>query len=242
TRSRKMKIAGLKPLYVKGQITGPISLGLYLTVNRDRPVLYHPELFEALRVALKAKIRWMVKQLSQMGGEDVLVFLDEPYLASYGSGVIHMPEEIVRESLKDLVDEVKSAGAICGIHCCGNTDWSMVIKSGVDVLNFDAYGYGENFLLYRNDVSDFIKKGGILAWGIVPTLPKAEILPPAEIGAQVEDMAGRISPDLPLGKVLEHSIITPSCGMGTLSVEKGAEVLSTLSEVSVYLRNKYWPS
>ncbi|MCD6310624.1 MAG: hypothetical protein J7M18_07900, partial [Candidatus Eremiobacteraeota bacterium] len=237
--SRKDEISSMKPRFVKGQITGPISMGLYLTVNRDKPVLYHPELYEAMCTALLANIRWMAKQLKKMGGRDVLIFVDEPYLASYGSGVIHMPEEIVNRSLKEFVDEVKSTGAVSGIHCCGNTDWSVVLRSGVEVINFDAYEYGENFLLYRNDVANFIKEGGVLAWGIVPTLPKAEILPAEEIAGQVEGMADRISPEISIKNVLEHSMITPSCGMGALPVKKGEKILRTTREVSEYLRKKY---
>ena len=71
--------------------------------------------------------------------------------------------------IEETANTVKEAGGISGIHCCGNADWPSVLKSSIDILNFDAYGYFDAFAIYHSEVRGFLEKGGYLAWGIVPT-------------------------------------------------------------------------
>jgi hypothetical protein len=45
----------------------------------------------------------------------------------------------------------------------------VLLSTNLDILNFDAYGYLETLSLYPKDLKAFLERGGILAWGIVPT-------------------------------------------------------------------------
>ena len=72
-------------------------------------------------------------------------------------------------------------GGLAAIHVCANTDWSLILNSAVDIVNFDAYAYTESIGLYATVLSAFLKRGGTLAWGLVPSLhqerrPDAEAL------------------------------------------------------------------
>ena len=71
-----------------------------------------------------------------------------------------------------MLDEVFAAihaeDALAGVHCCANTDWSVLLATQVDILNLDAYGYLENLALYPDELRQFIDRGGYVAWGIVP--------------------------------------------------------------------------
>ena len=104
--------------------------------------------------------------------EKVICFIDEPILSAFGSSTyVSVKREDVVALISEVIDAVHAEGAIAGIHCCGNTEWSILIDAGVDIVNFDAFGYGETIALYPDAVSRFITGGGLIAWGVVPTSP-----------------------------------------------------------------------
>ena len=117
-------------------------------------------------------------------------------------------------------------GGIKGIHCCTNMDWSLLLELPLDIISFDAYNYGEDFLLYRDEIKDFVKRGGMIAWGIIPNSEDALLREgEEEIRRKLESMLSRLEIDL------EKVIITPSCGLSSLS-ERGSErVLSLLKKL-----------
>ena len=59
-----------------------------------------------------------------------------------------------------------SEGGVTGIHVCANTDWSMLLDSSLDIINFDAYVYMDSIGLYAESLAEFLDRGGYLAWGI----------------------------------------------------------------------------
>jgi hypothetical protein len=99
-------------------------------------------------------------------GTPTILFFDEPSLSSFGSAFSSLNREDVVHSLNECFDAVKG---LKGIHCCGNTDWSVLLSMNLDILSFDAYGYLETLSLYPKELKAFLERGGILAWGIVPT-------------------------------------------------------------------------
>ena len=60
----------------------------------------------------------------------------------------------------ELTDSLDSQDCLVGIHCCGNTDWSMLMDSGsIDIINFDAFEFQERFVLYADNLKSFLKRG-----------------------------------------------------------------------------------
>jgi len=75
-----------------------------------------------------------------------------------------------------------------------------------------------------------------IAWGIVPTSSDAKedagsLLERLEKGFDVLAKKGVARKDL-----LRSSLITPSCGCGTLSIDKSEEILSLTLKISERLR------
>lgn len=125
------------------------------------------------------------------------------------------------------------------MHCCGNTDWSVLMATDIDILNFDAYNYGEALALYTDELKAFLDRGGVLAWGIVPSdeaVLAGETAP--ELLKRLDDLisllAGKgISYDI----LLKQCLITPSCGLATLSPAAAVRALSLTAEVSKGFRD-----
>jgi hypothetical protein len=107
--------------WVKGQITGPISFGLMITDQRKRAVLYNEEVFDSVLKSLVMKARWQIKQLQRLH-PNIIIFIDEPYLSSFGSAFINLTREQVLQYLGEVIEAVHQEGALAGVHCCGNTD------------------------------------------------------------------------------------------------------------------------
>lgn len=237
--NEKEKVKGISPIWLKGQITGIISFGLSVTDQNFKPILYNTQLMEAVITGLKMKVRWQARQLKKIS-PNLIIFIDEPYLASVGSGFISLTKENVIDNVRTLTQEIWAEKATAGVHCCGNTDWSLLIESGVNLLSFDAYEYGENFLLYSNEIKDFMEKGGVLSWGIVPTSEKAGEESAESLTEKLELLFSELNKrGVEKELILSNSIITPSCGMGTLKPELAEKILGLTVGVSNKIREKY---
>ena len=156
--------------YIKGQIVGPITFAGSLIDATGRSALTNSEIMDAIIKGLAIKAWWLVKTMS-IEGKRTILFIDEPYLSGYGSAFTPIQRQEVISRIREMIDYLRSrSNAIIGIHCCGNTDWAMIIETGVDIVSFDAFEYLDYFLLYKNDIVRFLRNGGAVAWGVVPTV------------------------------------------------------------------------
>ena len=218
---------------VKGHTTGPITFctGIY---DADKNPLYSdPDLRDAAVKALVRKVQWQIKRLQPLASGQVMIFVDEPVLAAYGSSTyIYVSEEAVVEMLGEVFGAITDAGAIPGIHVCGNSDWGMIVRSGVQVVNFDAYQYGSSIALYANDIQTLFERGGSIAWGIVPTTTAIHKETVQSLTALLHTcFEGLIKKGFSKDLIRERAILTPSCGTGSLTPEVAKQVFSLLAEV-----------
>jgi methionine synthase II (cobalamin-independent) len=226
---------------IKGQTTGPFTLLAGLRDENDQLALYDPRLRDVVVKNLALKAEWQTEQLSHRS-LPVVVFIDEPALAGFGSSAfISVSAEEVTTMLDEVASHIRKAGGLAGVHVCANTDWSLFFSGSLDVINFDAYTYFERFALYRQDLISFVDRGGIVAWGIIPTLETERIKQENAASLvsrwrqQVEQLVGA---DFPLETIFRQSIITPSCGCGTLSETLAERVVHLTRQVSEQLRQK----
>ena len=228
------------PLAVKGQVTGPVTFGLGLKDRQGRPVFYDFHARDAAVKLLALKAAWQVAHLKSIG-VPVIVFVDEPALAGYGSSeLISISGEEIVAALDEVCTAIHNTGGLAGIHVCANTDWGLILESSVEVVNFDAYGYADRFLLYADQVRAFLARGGLIAWGIVPTGP-ADVIENESVAALVARwqalMADAARAGLDPEALRRQSLITPSCGTGSLSVAQARKVLELTREVSLAVRD-----
>jgi methionine synthase II (cobalamin-independent) len=226
--------SGFHGAYVKGQSTGPITFAAGITDTNGNSVLHNTEILEAVVRGIAIKALWQVREIEKAGNKTI-IFLDEPYLSGFGSAFTPIGRREVIENLRTVIDYLReNSETLIGIHCCGNTDWSMIIEAGPDIVNFDASEYMDYFLLYPDDIVRFLKGGGIIAWGIIPTANLTGEETVEGLFSRLQRGLEHINEwgiDAPL--IAERSILTPACGMGTMMPEhakKGMELLSQLSQ------------
>jgi hypothetical protein len=208
---------------IKGQTVGPVTFAAAVTDVNGNSVLYNPELLEAMTQGLAIKALWQVKKLASSGKKTV-IFLDEPYLSGFGSAFTSIQRHEVVGLLSTVIHYLKdNSDTLVGIHCCGNTDWSMIAEAGPDIINFDAFEYLDYFLLYPDD-----------AWGIVPTSNFTGDETVEDLFSKLEEGFNRIYEwGIDPATLSERSILTPACGMGTMTPEaskRGFDLLVNLSQ------------
>ncbi len=235
----------LKPkpaAWVKGQVMGPISFGLTVTDQNLRASLYNETLADVIVKHMSMTSRWQVRQL-KTAGENVILFVDEPYMASFGSAFISLSREQALDYMNEVYDAVHSEGALVGVHCCGNTDWGLLLDSKADILNLDAYSFLENLALYPTELRAFLDRGGAVCWGIVPNNEKILNETPVSLADRmragvklITDKAAargvNISPD----ELAARSLLSPACGLGSTTIEIADQVFEKLAEMSAILK------
>jgi methionine synthase II (cobalamin-independent) len=238
----QLKALSDPPVAVKGQITGPITFGLGLTDQNGKAVFYNEQLRDAAVKLLAQKARWQVKNLCRFACP-VIVFFDEPALAGFGSSAfITISRDEVINCFEEVIEAVHDEGGLAGIHVCANADWSLLLESATDIISFDAYSYFDKLILYPDLVKRFIQSGGILAWGIVPTLNSDHIEKETadSLVAVWEEQARAIQAiGIDKSAILDQTLITPSCGTGSLSLDHAKKVLVLTRQVSDIIRKKY---
>ncbi len=226
------------PRLIKGHVTGPVSFGLGVTDTKKRSIIYDSTLLDVVVKHINMKARWQEAFLERaFPGIPTLTFFDEPYMVSFGTAFCTLSRETVRELLNEAG---RGLNGLTGVHCCGNTDWSLLLEAGVDLLNFDAYEYGENLLLYQAELERFLLGGGYLAWGVVPTSAAIDDEDEASLQAHLLAQVKRLSSArLSLTDILARSFISPSCGAGSLTPARAVKAFELTRKLSEGLRQKY---
>jgi len=221
----------------KGQMIGPISWGLCVTDNSGKGIIYDDTLAEAIGKFLRLKASWQENFLGSTARQTV-IFIDEPYLASLGSAFIALPNQ----QISHLISEVLAGiSGIKGIHCCGATDWSLLLNLPIDIISFDAYNYLDSILCYQAELCSFVRKGKAISWGIIPN--DEDLLKNESTATIYDRFAEALAPltreGIPIRDLVRQSIITPTCGLASLSRDAVEHVFTLLNCVSERIRRKY---
>lgn len=234
----RLKARGAKLPFVKVHTTGPCSFTLTTTDENKRALYYNEEFRDVAAKGLALKSRWQIRKFAPYA-ERIICFIDEPILSAFGSSTyIGVKRDDVVALVAEAVDAVHAENAVAGVHCCGNTDWSILIDAGVDMVNFDAYGYGETITLYPAPVKSFIERGGTLAFGIVPTADIVNNETADSLAERYVKLVDAIAAATGLDKkaVYRQTALTPSCGTGSLPVETAEKVFAVLPAVAAILK------
>lgn len=210
-----------KAVYVKGQIAGPLSVGLEIKDQDGRPAYYQDDLRDMVvrTLAMNAK-----SQAAAMASLNLtpIIFVDDPSVRAFGSRMhLALNRETIIEDLNTIFSAIQQEGAIAGVHSCEAVDWSLLMETKVQILSLDAYRFGNSLKTHVHSLHRFIERGGVVAWGIVPTLddPFAESVD--SLQKRLENLWDTLfysGPDKAL--IAGQSMITPACGTGLLTEDQ----------------------
>lgn len=222
---------------IKGQITGPISEGLQILDSTGRPVIYDESYRKIVNKAINMGAKWQARRLSEKNSH-VIIFFDEPSFASLEMSSTSISHDDAFNWINEVMD-----GVDCyrGIHCCGNANWPLFLKSNIDILSLDAYSYAENLLTFPDELTEFYGKGGSIAWGIVPS--KNDLLDTEDVSSLTQKMEKIFDQLEEKGvnrqKAATQSLITPQCGLSGVDICKIDKVFDMLDKVSKRLKEEY---
>lgn len=231
--SRNLERSGTREaVLLKGQLSGPLTLGMQIT-DKDRRSSYYDDTFRDMLVkALALHAEWQTKWLRKFE-LPVLMTVDDPALYGFGASThVTLKREQLLEDLNTIFEGIIRQGGIPGAHVCAGMDWTLLFDSKVQVVNFDAYDYFQSMMALAEPLKRFLTRGGILSWGIVPTNPVAweETAQSLKIRLEnnIEELVKR---GIDEALLRQQSMLTPSCGTGTLQKELSEHIYKLLAEI-----------
>ncbi|HXE63459.1 MAG TPA: hypothetical protein VN519_07950 [Bryobacteraceae bacterium] len=215
---------------VKGQIEGPITLSTYL-FYRDQPFFVDAALFSAVAFHVSQMVCWQIDRMRR-AGLPVLLFLDEPALCLDATVANSVSEEKRLNALAATLDDARRRGAVAGLHCCAERPFRRMCLAQPDIVSFDAHE-GLDLFFADPHARQFVRNGGVVAYGLVPTwqglegVTAADIftrwLTAAALAGEPEDLARR-------------AMVTATCGLGLLQPPAVAESFRVAREVGELMR------
>ena len=224
---------------IRGQLEGPISFGFNILDQDERPILFDDSIRPYMMEFMAKRINVQLQRLKTRNA-NAFMFVDEPGLQFLFSAMSGYDD---RKAKKDMDDFFAVIDRPRGVHLCGNPDWDFLLNTDLDVLSLDVFTNGEIFSSYGDSILRYLKRGGMLVWGIVPTgfedFSSANIAALAKQLERIWDQLARKGIDLDM--MLRQSLLSPAtcCLVNPdkeLTVEKA---FTMINELSHFLRDKY---
>jgi len=155
---------GTRPA-IRGQLEGPISFGLNVQDQDDRPILFDDTIRSFMLEFMAKRINVQLARLLKKN-PNAFMFVDEPglqFLFSAMAGYNNVAAHNDMEGFFAMTDRPR------GVHLCGNPDWDFLLSLDLDILSLDVYTNGERFTGYAPSIKRFLDRGATLVWGIAPT-------------------------------------------------------------------------
>ena len=224
---------------IRGQLEGPISFGLNVLDQDKRPIIFDDTVRPFMYEFMAKRINVQLERLKKLNA-NAFMFVDEPGLQFLFSALSGYDSTAARGDMEEFLASVNRPR---GIHLCGNPDWDFLLNLDMDILSMDVYLNAEIFATYAGSIKQFLDKGGVIAWGIVPTnfepFESESIETLTTLLENVWTILGKKG--IEKEYLLSKSLISPAtCCLvnpdGEKTVEKAFRVVQNLSQK---LREKY---
>ena len=150
---------------IRGQLEGPISFGFNVVDQDDRPILFDDTVRPFMLEFMAKRVDVQLSRLKKLN-PNAFMFVDEPGLQFLFSAMAGYGDQAARADMEVFFSMIERPR---GVHLCGNPDWDFLLGLDLDILSLDVYSNGEIFTSYAASIRRFLDRGGVIAWGIVPS-------------------------------------------------------------------------
>lgn len=194
---------------IRGQIIGPVSFGFRVNDEGLKPIIYDDEVRTILFDFLQRKANAQYRQLRERN-RNVFVWLDEPGLGWVFSGMTGYDDARAKADYHAFLAGIEGPRAL---HLCAAVNLPYLLELGMDILSFDAYQIESMPRGYAEAVGAYLRKGGIISWGIAPTDPEGQTREdPTRLAQRLSDywqvVAG--STGMAMEQIASQSLIAPA--------------------------------
>jgi hypothetical protein len=223
---------------IRGQMISPISLGLKVVDQDQKPIIYHDEVKEILFDFIQKKVNRQYQELKTKNPH-AFVWVDDPGLELIFTAFSGYNEVQAKGDLDQFLEGLEGPR---GLHLCAKPDWDFLLKSKLDILSFDSFNCGVVIINYPSLI-DFLNRGETLSWGIVPTY--TELLERETVDSLMERLEtfweNLSQKGVDQGRLLRQSLLAPAtCNLMNPDKEKTVEkAFEILQEISQRIREKY---
>lgn len=221
---------------IRGQVIGPVSYGFKVMDENNMPIIYNEEVRALLFDFLQRKANAQYHELEKKN-PNAFVWLDEPGLGWVFSGLSGYSDVRARQDYLDFMDGLDGPGAL---HLCASVNLPYLLSLGVSILSFDAYQMELMPKGYVPAISDYIRSGGNIAWGLVPT--DSDTLETETPESLAERLLGywevvAENADMSVEQVAKRSLVAPArcCLKNIGQVGASDETLTSAPEVTADL-------
>ena len=218
---------------IRGQVTGPISLGFNVLDEDRKPIIYNDEVRILLFDFIQKKVNVQYRQLREKN-TSAFVWVDEPALNFVFSGLSGYNDLQAKEDYRGFLQGFEGPTSL---HLCPNVNLPYLLDLGVDILSFDAYQLEFMPRDYARAVADFLALGRIISWGIVPT--ESTMLSqetPESLAGRLVEYWEVIASTTGLGEreIAEQSLLAPArCCIKDMQARQEASTLTNVEEDNV---------
>ncbi len=224
---------------IRGQLEGPVSFGLKILDETDRPIIFNDEVRGVMMDFMARRAQAQLVRLKEKHPR-AFMFIDEPGLQFIFSSISGYPDTRAKDDLDRFLAQIDRPR---GIHLCGNPDWEFLLNRDLDILSMDIYTNGEVFKCYGSAIRRFLDRGGVLAWGLVPTgLEDFNRETQDHLMKYLEDLWPTLwAAGIDRDQMLAQSLLAPAtCCLINPDQEKTvARAYAWLKELSLRMREKY---
>jgi hypothetical protein len=224
---------------IRGQLEGPVSFGLNVKDQDDRPILFDDTVRPFMLEFMAKRVNVQLNRLKDRN-PNAFMYVDEPGLQFIFSAMAGYGDQAARRDLETFFSMIERPR---GVHLCGNPDWDFLLGLDIDILSLDVFTNGEVFAAYAVAIKNFLEKGGTLVWGIVPTnFEPFEQENDASLEKRLHDIwSGLVKNGLDLEFLLSRSMLSPAtCCLVNPDGEKTVEeAFRMVKRISERLREKY---
>lgn len=213
---------------LKTQATGPITLAMAMvTGGHDESTVW-----DCVVPGVVERIRDHLAEIADSCPDAaVTLMLDEPSLGAFAPdrGV---PGAVRHRLVAALGAVIGSLDVPVGVHCCGDTDWSILTDAGAAVISWDVLEVGRGLGSCIDDVAAAVATGTLIAWGLVPVV--ASPLPATRdlVSRYRTLLAGLVFAGAPLSPMREEAWVTPACGLVGVTVDQAEAVMERVRAVA----------